>query len=116
MSRSLKPPVSSKALPWASIWLLSMYDVLPSAAGGLGHLVVLAALRIVEFCIRLPVVEGQEAAAELQSLKLHYRRQRECVKPAEPSVFVEQLWHGRFGKKDGSRAARPHCQYGQSGQ
>ena len=41
-------------------------DVLASAACGLGHLVVLAALGVVELGVGLAVVEGEEAAAEAE--------------------------------------------------
>ena len=52
-------------------------DVLASAAGGLGHLVVLAALGVVEFFWGLAVVVRQETAAESQGFELHERGERE---------------------------------------
>ena len=74
--------------------LRSFDDVLPPAAGGLGHLVVLAALWIVEFLAGLAVIEREKAAAESQGLELHNRGQRERMQLAEAAVFIEQLWHG----------------------
>ena len=101
MRRSLKPPFSSKALPWASIWLLSMCDVLSPASGGLGHLVILAALRVVEFFARLPVIKGEEAAAEAEGFDFDDCGEGEGVELAEASVFVEEVGHWRGGSGGG---------------
>lgn len=49
-----------------------MCNVLPAAAGGLGHLVVMAAFRVVEFFGCLMVIEGEEAAAEAEGFDLDY--------------------------------------------
>jgi hypothetical protein len=64
--------------------LRALDDVLPPAAGGLGHLVVLPPLGVVELRARLAVVEGQEAAAEPQRLELHDRGQRERMQRRKP--------------------------------
>ncbi len=68
-------------------------DVLATAAGSLGHLVVLAALGVVEFFDGLAVVEGEKTATETQGLELDDGGQREGVELAETAVFVEQLRH-----------------------
>ena len=68
-------------------------DVLPPAARRLGHLVVLAALRVVKFDARFAVVEGQETAAEAQRVELHDRGQRERMQPTKAPVLVEELRH-----------------------
>ncbi|OGV74974.1 MAG: hypothetical protein A2340_14645 [Lentisphaerae bacterium RIFOXYB12_FULL_60_10] len=71
-------------------------DVLATAAGGLGHLVVLPPFRIVEFRIQFLVIEGQETAAEPQCLNLHERCQREGMQTPETSVLIEQIRHRRL--------------------
>lgn len=68
----------------------------------LGHLVVMAVFRVVEFVIRLAVVMRQKVAAEAQRVQLDDRCQRERMQPPKATVFVEELL--RHGKNAGTRS------------
>jgi len=73
---------------------MMMNDVLASAAGRLGHLVVLAAFGVVDFVACLAVVESEETPTKTQRLKLDDGRKREGMQFAETTVFIEELRHG----------------------
>ena len=70
-------------------------DILPTAARGLGHLVVLTALRIVKLLPRLTRVMRQKPSAKSQRLDLHKRRQGEGMQPPKTASFVKKLSHAR---------------------
>jgi hypothetical protein len=72
-------------------------DVLASAAGRLGHLVVLAALGVVKFLGRLTMVVRQEPPTETQRFQLHEGGQRERMQLPESAVFIKKLGHGGVG-------------------
>ena len=59
----------------------------------LSHLIVLTALGIIEFLIRIPRVLRQKTTTESKGLELNDGRQREGMKATESSMLIEEFGH-----------------------